>query len=92
MEWLRKKLPKNITLVEKDNWPASSPDLSPIERLWAIIQDKVIEEKAYTQEALIEVVEKWWWKIPQTTIMKLYDSMPVRLGKCIGANGGRFRL
>lgn len=92
LEWLRKKLPKNIELVGKDDWPSSSPDLSPIERLWAILQDKVVEERAYTQEKLIKVVEEWWWKIPQSTIQKLYDSMPTRLGKCIGANGGRFRL
>jgi hypothetical protein len=62
--WLEENLPKNVKLLKKADWPASSPDLSPIETLWAILQDKVIEERAYTQEALIECVERWWWEIP----------------------------
>jgi transposase len=85
-------LPENVKLLEKEEWPPYSPDLSPIERLWAILQDKVVEEEAWTQEQLIKCVEKWWWEIPQSTIQKLYDSMPRRLCKCIGAEGGRFRL
>jgi transposase len=91
-EWLQQNLPENVKLLKKDEWPPYSPDLSPIERLWAILQDKVVEEEAWTQEKLIACVEKWWWKIDQSTIQKLFDSMPTRLGKCIGAEGGRFRL
>eukprot|EP00658_Telonema_sp_P-2_P071069 TRINITY_DN60393_c0_g1_i1.p1 TRINITY_DN60393_c0_g1~~TRINITY_DN60393_c0_g1_i1.p1 ORF type:complete len:371 (-),score=36.65 TRINITY_DN60393_c0_g1_i1:26-1138(-) len=90
--WLLRELPKNIALLEKNDWPAKSPDLSPIERLWAIIQDKVIEEQALDLQSLIKCVEKWWWAIPQTTIQKLYDSMPSRLARCIGANGAHFRV
>jgi hypothetical protein len=91
-KWLEQNLPANVALLQKQDWPAYSPDLSPIERLWAILQDKVVEEEAWTQEELIACVEKWWWQIPQSTIQKLYDSMSTRLGKCIGAEGGRFRL
>jgi arginine repressor len=91
-EWLHENLPEGITLLEKEDWPANSPDLSPIERLWAILQNIVVEEQAWTQEKLIQVVDREWWKIPQSTIQKLFDSMPNRLSKCIGAEGGRFRL
>jgi hypothetical protein len=90
--WLKQHLPKNIKLLEPKDWPASSPDLSPIETLWAILQDKVIEERAYTQAALIKCVEHWWWEIPQEVIQHLYESMPTRIGKCLGAEGGRFRI
>ena len=32
---------KNIKMLD---WPGSTPDLNPIENLWAILKDKVIDE------------------------------------------------
>ena len=91
-DWLKKNLPKNIKHHTKGEWPASSPDLNPIERLWAILQDRVIEARAYCYEDLVKVVEKVWWELDQDTIRKLYNSMPTRCRKCVNSEGGRFMV
>jgi hypothetical protein len=76
----------------EDGWPASSPDLSIIERLWAILQDRVIERRAYSEADLTRVVVEEWWNIDQDVIRKLYDGIPVRLQKCVNSDGGRFKI
>ena len=38
------------------------------ERLWDILHNKVIEGQAWIQEKSIEVVDRKWWKISQSTI------------------------
>jgi hypothetical protein len=90
-KWVAEQLPANVQLNSKEDWPPKSYDLSPIERLWAILQNKTVEEMVNDVDSLIKCVTKWWWKIPQSTIQKLYDEMPNRIAKCIGAKGGRFR-
>ena len=64
--WLVKKLPKKINFTARSEWPPNSPDLNPIETLWSIMQDRVIELKAWTEVELCEVVQKAWWDIPCT--------------------------
>lgn len=91
-DWLERNLPKKIKHQKKGEWPANSPDLNPIERLWSILQDRVIAKRAYTYDALVDVVINTWWELEQSTIRALFDSMPVRLEKCIHAEGGRFRV
>lgn len=91
-KWLTANLPSGIRHHKKGEWPASSPDLNPIERLWSILQDRVIEQRAYTYEKLVDVVTTVWWELEQSTIRKLYDSMPTRCQKCVNAEGGRFRV
>ena len=59
--------------------------------MWAILQDKVIEREAFTEERLVEMLEEEWWALAQSTINKLYDTIPGRMEKVVGAEGGRFR-
>lgn len=87
--WL-KKLPKHIRGLTKKEWPARSPDLNLIERLWAILQNKVVERLPQSRDDLKKVVEDEWWAIDQQVIRNLYSGMQHRVEKCIAKEGGRF--
>jgi transposase len=76
--------------IPKLDWPAQSPDLSPIENLWKYIKD-IISKKRHKiksikdiEDALIEL----WPKIDPNFLTKLNDSMPRRLDTCIRNIGG----
>ena len=70
-------------------WPAQSPDLNPIENLWAIVKRMLSHyERAPTNMAeLWERVNIEWAKIPHQTIQNLVESMPKRI-KSVLANKG----
>jgi len=72
------------------DWPAQSPDLNPIENLWAIIKQHIRKQKK-TAENLVELkrcVKAAWRAIPDTTIKNLVDSMSRRIQAVIAAEGG----
>ena len=47
-------------------------------------------EQQGSEEELIEMLAEEWWKIPQSTIEKLYDGMPERMRRMAANHGGRF--
>lgn len=71
-------------------WPAQSPDLNPIENLWAEIKRQLhnLKQKPSNIGELEKCVEKLWRAIPSETIENLVDSMPRRIEAVIAANGG----
>jgi len=71
------------------DWPAQSPDLNPIENLWAIIKRNITTQPiAKSLQELEKQVLNEWWSIPQETINELIDSMPSRVQAVIDAHGG----
>ena len=69
---------KNGTNLLK--WPGNSPDMNPIENLWAILKQKIRLLKPKTKEALIRAIIKvWFYQIPEITLKNLVDSMPHRI-------------
>jgi hypothetical protein len=68
-------------------WPANSPDLSPIELLWAILKKIVSRLNPNTLDDLREHLKYAWASIPMTTINRLCGSFRKRLTMCFNNQG-----
>ena len=72
------------------DWPPYSPDLSPIENLWAIVKKKVHLVEIKTKVQLMNSVQSIWNDDPSISeaCKSLIESMPHRTQACIDARGG----
>jgi transposase len=82
MKMLRKK---NVTVFE--DWPPYSPDLNPIEDLWALLNHNVSEAHATTKDELEAAVRHAWDGMDQGIVDNFCRSFPKRLQRCIERRG-----
>jgi transposase len=68
-------------------WPAQSPDLNPIENLWAIVDRDIAPKKHADKEALMKEIEEQWANISPAILANLVDSMPRRCTAVIECKG-----
>jgi hypothetical protein len=71
------------------DWPANSPDLNPMETIWAYLKGQLDQ---YTNDPkdvneLWERIQDIWTKIPIEFIEKLYNSMPDRVREVYRCKG-----
>jgi transposase len=78
----------NLMTNVLDRWPSGSPDLNPIENLWAIMKTRVCEVGATTIEELAQIIIAVWESLTSEEIAALINSMTDRLWKTIHAEGG----
>jgi transposase len=82
--------------IEVMEWPARSPDLSPIENLWALLKDKLYklhpELKAMpnndaTHAYMIDCAQESWSVLDLDVMRHLSETMPHRVQAIIEAEG-----
>jgi transposase len=73
-------LAANVEMLPSDcRWPASSPDLSPIEEIWSYIKRKIYVPGLKTPEELFLAVQSIWENIGIDMINRLMESLKPRI-------------
>jgi transposase len=69
-------------------WPANSPDLSPIENLWAWMDSKLHKlHRCKNVEELKEKLEQVRQSIPSSYLHNVFDGMNARMKRVLDLNG-----
>ena len=73
--------------------PGNSPDLNPIENLWAIIKKRFQKSGCSTKTKLIEAIVRIWYHDDevQNICSTHVDSMPTQISMLINAKGGHIK-
>ncbi|CAO4363115.1 unnamed protein product [Caenorhabditis nigoni] len=75
---------------DKDMWPASSPDLNPLDfSVWGFL-DKVMAHSHPNLESLKRALLKAWDDLDLDYLRRTVESVPTRLKACIKAKGANF--
>lgn len=74
-------------------WPGNSPDLNPIENLWAIVKRKLNNYDCTTKDKLITAVIQIWYHDQEikNKCSNLVNSMPKRVKMILKAKGGHIK-
>lgn len=87
------KIWRDLHLMEKLDWPANSPDLNPIENVWAILKNAIQKHSGRPSgmEEMKAALEEEWENIAEESLQKFVHSMPDRMKAVIKAKGGHTR-
>ena len=84
----------NIEVLDRKVWPAHSPDLNVIEKLWGITKQAVNKElagdlsaSAAAKDNLETSILAAWRNFPNSVINNLVESFPRRLGEVVRLKG-----
>lgn len=83
------KMMTGTTVELLPDWPPNSPDLSPIENVWAYVQSQVNKMGCKTFEEFEAQVKHTFQNLPRSMLDKLYKSMKTRLQLCMEKKGGK---
>ena len=75
---------QGITLLD---FPPYSPDMNPIENLWAVLKSMVYRSNINNLDGLWDAAQRCWQNIPNETLKDLIASMPRRVAAVIKSKG-----
>lgn len=78
----------NRSGIDCIDWPPYSPDLNPIENLWANLKKRVENDNPKDVLELENAVRKCWTETDNDLCRKLVNSMPNRLDRLLEYGGG----
>ena len=85
--WILRKI---LSFISKEDWPAQSLDLNPLDySIWSILEKRVCFTPHQTLESLKAKLMKEWDAIPQKMLRAACDSFPDRL-KAVVKNKGSY--
>ena len=61
-------------------WPANSPDLSPIEELWSIVEERLNKYNFKDTDEMVKKLQWIWNRIPKTICRNLINSFDEKIG------------
>uniref|UniRef100_A0A8R1I9B0 Tc1-like transposase DDE domain-containing protein n=1 Tax=Caenorhabditis japonica TaxID=281687 RepID=A0A8R1I9B0_CAEJA len=76
--------------LDKNLWPASSPDLNPMDfSVWGMLEGKIAGKVFATVDAALEVA---WASIDDGYLRRTVNSVKKRLRACVKARGSNFEI
>jgi transposase len=84
---------EHASAVKHIVWPAQSPDLNPIEHVWALLESRIRKRTPAPTSVhdLRQALQEEWVAIPISDLRKLVHSMSRRVLAVIAAKGGNTR-
>lgn len=73
--------------VEYIDWPSNSPDINPIENVWALLKHKIKKINVKNITELKEIILKCWNEIDASHIQNIINSIPSRIKQILSNNG-----
>lgn len=88
--WCEDNLPQ---FISTEDWPASSPDLNPMDYgMWSILEQKVCTINHSSVSHLKKSLLKAWEEIPLETVRATVGQWRTRLRTCVKSKGGHFEV
>ena len=79
---------RSVGVQVLDKWPGSSPDLNPIEHLWAWVKQRVYKLRPKNQAELEKCVFEVWEQVPDELCTKLMSNMDRDWRRVVELDGG----
>jgi transposase len=90
MEYLERKINESEHKWSLMEWPSNSPDLNPIENLWAYLKAQLrsYPQEPRTTQELMERLRVEWGKLGPKALENYVNDMPERIAAVIENKGG----